>query len=102
MINVAKMEIGNILKERKFERPATPPKRPINYNWEEAKLFCDYCKIGTESKTIIQILRLFKLHGKEKVLCLQSWLKDNKFDSEKAIGLIVWKLKEKQNAKNSN
>lgn len=99
MLDIKKLEIGNILANRKFE--VKESKRPINYNWEEAKLFCEYCGIGKDSKSVIMVLKLFKQYGKPKVLAVQSWLKDNNFDKEKVIGLIIWRLKNAKNNKDS-
>lgn len=99
MLDCNKLNIGNILKDRKFE--VKQSKRPINYNWEEAKLFCEYCGVGKDSKSVIVILKLFKQYGKPKVLALQSWLKDNRFEQDKVIGLIIWRLKNAKSSKDN-
>lgn len=97
MIDIAKMSIGNILAKHKIE--VNPNAKPVNYNWEEAKEFLTYCGIKAEDKVIIHLLRLFKVYGKQSVLGLKSWLKDNRYDTEKVFGLMVWKIQERQKSK---
>ena len=92
MLDCNKLQIGTILSNRKIE--VKVGKKPINYAWEEAKLFCEYCGIGKTDKEVIFVLRLFKVYGKPKVLAIQSWLKDNRCDQTKIKGLIVWRLKQ--------
>lgn len=64
--------------------------KKVNKTWEEAEEFASYVGLKT-----LFVLKLFRLYGKEKVLGLKSWLKDAPNDPKKFPGLVVWKLKQK-------
>lgn len=63
--------------------------RKINLNYELADLFASKYKLST-----LFVLKLFKKHSPEKVLSLDSWLRDIKVDSRGYLKLLVWKLKQ--------
>lgn len=61
--------------------------RARNFAWEEAEWFASSLGIKTPF-----VYGLFKLHGRERVMGIYTWLKDlPKVDN--LYSLIVWKLK---------
>ncbi len=88
-------EIKNTLLKRAGElhKPQLSAEklRPINIQWEEAKEFGSYVGLSTPF-----VLKLFKQHGKHKVLALRSFLKDSMCDKKFFAGMVVNRLKGKK------
>lgn len=86
--------LADILKQKqdqlkKDHQNAKPKRGGGNPNWQEAEMFGKYVGLNT-----LFVLKLFRVYGKNKVLNLQSWLKDvPNLDKSRYVGLVIWKLK---------
>lgn len=81
--------LGLILKDKQIIKKLTTKPAKINSSYEQAKQFGEYVGLN-----VFYVMKLFKLYGQQKVLNLQSWLKDmSNVDKKRYPGLVFWKLK---------
>lgn len=83
--------IKQLLKDRLKKLTDAQPVKRYRVDYEEARRIADLVSCNP-----LVIMSLQKKYGKDRVSGLYSYLKDlPNLDKKRAIGLMVWKLKQK-------